>query len=474
MTPRSLQVLLVAGDDGAADRLAALLGACSRPAMEVTRAASVDEASLIAGSRDVDVVVIDARLVPDLDRGMLRLPSILLGVPVVLSVDEAWTGPPPEGVADYLVPDRDPAHVVERLLTLASQRHAMLRTLREAESQLRAIVEGISDGVMILGERDEVLYANPAVESILQIPLAAILGAPSPIAVRDESASVIEHDDGAGPTRILRVSSIPILWERRQARLATFQDITAERAIQDSLRRARDEAERVAGLKTSFLANMSHELRMPLASMVGFAQIIHEGSDNKEHREFAGSIIESGNRLLETITSILDLTRLDADAVSTETRPVSVAAIAREAVGMLSALASRKDLKLEVAEPRLDDTVNTDPSILRRILANLIGNAIKFTDRGGVTVRVEADDAFVRTHVTDTGRGISAEFVPRLFDEFTQESSGFGRSHEGSGLGLAITRRLCDVIGAEIGVESTPGEGSTFTVTIPHHSAWTN
>jgi len=244
--------------------------------------------------------------------------------------------------------------------------------------------------------------------------------------------------------------------------------------MQDSLRRARDEAERIAALKTSFLANMSHELRMPLASMIGYAQIILESSEQSEQGEFAQSIVESGNRLLETITSILDLARLDAEAVKTEVRPLSVTAMAREAVGMLSSLASRKGLELRIEEPDKDDTVNSDPSALRRILANLIGNAIKFTDQGSVTVRVESDRDVVRTTVADTGKGIGEEFLPRLFDEFAQESTGIGRSHEGSGLGLAIARRLCDLIGADITVESSPGAGSTFTLTIPHERTWTD
>ena len=141
---------------------------------------------------------------------------------------------------------------------------------------------------------------------------------------------------------------------------------------------------------------------------------------------------------------------------------------------MLSALAARKKLTVDVVAAGEDDTVHTDPSVLRRILANLVGNAIKFTDEGSVTVRVESDPSFVRVHVSDTGRGIAPEFIPRLFDEFSQESSGIGRSHEGSGLGLAITRRLCDMIGAEIAVESTPGEGSTFSLVIPHEGAWSN
>ncbi|NNE70966.1 MAG: HAMP domain-containing histidine kinase, partial [Rhodothermales bacterium] len=266
----------------------------------------------------------------------------------------------------------------------------------------------------------------------------------------------------------LEVHEKPIAWEGREATLVMFRDVTAQMALEDNLRRSKEEALRVANLKTAFLANMSHELRMPLASIIGYAQLIQEGLGDHEFTEFTGSIISGGNRLLETINSVLDLTRLDADAIEAQSRPVEASAVAREAVGMLQALATRKNLTVEVQDADEDDTVFADPTILRRILNNLIGNAIKFTESGSVRILIEADEQIVRLHVIDTGVGIDEAFIPQLFEEFTQESSGFDRSHEGSGLGLAITKRLCRLIGGRIDVESIKGNGSTFTVTLPH------
>jgi signal transduction histidine kinase len=364
--------------------------------------------------------------------------------------------------------------VLERLLHYASQRYETLRSIREAESRLRSIVEAISDGVLIVDDGGTVLFANPAAETVLMRPLSEILGAGIGFDLPDPSPSVVDlYSHRHDPIR-LHVHVGELMWERRPARLVTLRDVTTQVAIEDNLKRARDDAERVANLKTAFLANMSHELRMPLASIIGFAQIIRDGLGDHEFQEFAENIIQSGNRLLETITSVLDLTRLDANAVQSHARPVSVASVAREAVGMLAALATRKGLPVDIEPGEADDTIHADPAVLRRILNNLIGNAIKFTDSGSVTVKIEADSSFVRIHVIDTGTGISPEFIPQLFDEFTQESSGYDRSHEGSGLGLAITRRLCALIGAEIGVESRRGEGSTFTVVVPHADAWTD
>lgn len=473
-----LDILLVSPDDDVTSRLVDRLSQCSRPAVGVTRASSLERASAAASAADFDVAILDIGLAPGAGRGFLMLPTVLHTLPIVLSVPEAdetiMRRSLPEGVADYIRRDSDSPHVLERLLLYASQRYETLRSIREAESRLRSIVEAISDGVLIVDDGGIVLFANPAAETVLMRPLFEILGAGIGFDLPDPSPSVVDlYSHRHDPIR-LHVHVGELMWESRPARLVTLRDVTTQVAIEDNLKRARDDAERVANLKTAFLANMSHELRMPLASIIGFAQIIRDGLGDHEFQEFAENIIQSGNRLLETITSVLDLTRLDANAVQSHARPVSVASVAREAVGMLASLATRKGLPVRIEPSDLDDTIHADPAVLRRILNNLIGNAIKFTDSGSVTVRIEADSSFVRIHVIDTGTGISPEFIPQLFDEFTQESSGYDRSHEGSGLGLAITRRLCALIGAEIGVESRRGEGSTFTVVVPHADAWTD
>lgn len=473
-----LDILLVAPKNPQADGFAQRLAQCTRPRLDVTRATTMDHATSLAAAGQYDLALLDFSLVPDALRGFLLLPTALHALPIVLSVpDDAEAELRrvlPEGVLDYVRRDSDHAHVLERLLHYASQRSETLRSLREAEARLRGIVETISEGVLIVDDGGAVLYANPAAETVLARPLVEILGAPTGFLLPDSSPDVVEVFGSRHEPARLHVTVGSMTWEGRPARLVTLRDVTAQMETEENLRRSRDEAQRTAGLKTAFLANMSHELRMPLASIIGFAQILRDGLEDHEFREFADSIITSGNRLLETITSVLDLTRLDANAVQAQARPVSVASVAREAVGMLAALASRKGLPVEIETAEGDDTVHADPAVLRRILNNLVGNAIKFTEKGSVRVRIEPDGSFVRLHVVDTGIGISEAFLPQLFDEFTQESSGYDRSHEGSGLGLAITRRLCALIGAEIGVESRLGGGSTFTVVIPHAQAWTD
>ncbi|HYE96915.1 MAG TPA: PAS domain-containing sensor histidine kinase [Rubricoccaceae bacterium] len=252
-------------------------------------------------------------------------------------------------------------------------------------------------------------------------------------------------------------------FERQAAMHAAW--IEAE-AAREEAERARAEAEEMARLKSAFLANMSHEIRTPLTAIIGFAQVLAEEVD-AEHADLVGPIESGGRRLLDTLNSVLDLARLRADRVILCPERVDVAEEAHEVATMLRVRAQEKGLALTVHGPPCGVYARADRSALQRVLSNLVSNAVKFTDAGRIVVGVEAGAGEVRLRVRDTGRGISAEFLPVLFEEFRQESTGLNRSHEGSGLGLAITKGLVDLMGGTIAVESREGEGSVFTVTLP-------
>ncbi len=472
MIAERLHILLAAPNDKSISSLLKRLERCENPAVDCTLVSSVSEATSKATAVPFDLLILDRRLAQGIERGLIPLSPSLLALPIVICLDPEADSEVarnlPDGVMDYVSRQGHDAHALERILFYASRRYAALRSLQDAEAQLRSIVEGISDGIVIVDPDRLILFANPGAEAILHKQLHELLGARLGFALPEQDRALIEVLSHRHDALQLEVRIEDIRWEERPATLVTFRDVTAQTALEDNLRRSAEDAARVANLKTAFLANMSHELRMPLASIIGFAQLIRDGLEDDEFHEFAESIIQGGNRLLETITSVLDLTRLDADAIQAQSRLVETSAVVREAVGMLGALATRKNLPVEMVPAEDDDTVFADPTILRRILNNLIGNAIKFTDSGSVRVIIEADDEIVRIHVKDTGCGIDPDFLPQLFEEFTQESSGFDRSYEGSGLGLAITKRLCRLIGGRIDVESEKGVGSTFTVTIPH------
>ncbi len=219
--------------------------------------------------------------------------------------------------------------------------------------------------------------------------------------------------------------------------------------------------------KETILSTTTHELRTPLSAILGFASVIKEETDNPLHKEFLEHIEESGHRLLATINDILDLARLRSGSMVVRRVPVEVTETVQKVYKLLEPLARKKGLDFRLELPPESLRVFGDPSAVERVLTNLVGNAIKFTPEGAVVISVTADEKQVRIAVRDTGVGISEEFLPHIFDEFRQESSGTEREFEGSGLGLAIAARLVKLMEGEIEVVSTKGQGSTFTLVLP-------
>ncbi len=180
-------------------------------------------------------------------------------------------------------------------------------------------------------------------------------------------------------------------------------------------------------------------------------------------------IVEGGNKLLETINSILELTRLDAQSVEMRNQLLSLSESATAAVNGLRPLLDEKDLTVEITKDGVD-TITADPLVIRRIFNNLIGNAIKFTNEGSIIIKLVGSGQDVVCDIVDTGIGIEEEFIPHVFDEFAQESTGRGRTHGGTGLGLAITKRLITAMSGSIDVESEKGKGTTFRIVFPRRT----
>ncbi|NBB87518.1 MAG: hypothetical protein GVY12_15030 [Bacteroidetes bacterium] len=251
----------------------------------------------------------------------------------------------------------------------------------------------------------------------------------------------------------------------RQARELARERVVNERLQQANrrLQQANEGLKQANKLKDEFLANTSHELRTPLTAILGFTSVLQEETD--DHRsEFLELIEMNGQRLLNTVNSLLDIAKLRAGMVDMEREPVAMRAVSERIARMLQPLAEQKGLAMRVLPDADDAEAFVDRRYLEQILFNLVGNAIKFTTEGCVEVDVVAQARTVMLRVSDTGVGIDEAFLPHLFEEFKQESSGLDRSHEGSGLGLSITARLVDMMEGTIEVESEKGEGTTFTV----------
>ncbi len=465
------RILIIARSDGDAEWLVLLLSGLKEQGFEIGSVATPEQFLGSDSLQKSDVIVIDVSV--DAEWSDLLLHDLTIqqsSTPVILTVEKQnasdMSSVVRRGAQDFIIKDSDTPEVVLRILLHATDRSHILRATQEAEERVRAIIENISDGILIVDEADTILYANPACEDLLNKPLIELLGAPLDIEIPESSQAVVEIEYSPEYSIIASLRWVPIRWEGRNVRLYTIRDISAEHEVREQLKRTKEEAERLAALKASFLANMSHELRMPLASIIGFAQLIEEGVENPDFKEFSGMIVESGNRLLETINSVLELTRLDAESFAIRQKNLSLAVEIRDVVNGLKPLLDEKMIPVKIVSDD-DGWIRADPVVIQRIFTNIIGNAIKFTDEGEITVTISSGSQMITCAVSDTGIGIDPDFLPNVFDEFAQESMGRGRAHEGSGLGMAITRRLIQSMGGSIEVTSEKGKGSTFSVRFP-------
>ena len=263
--------------------------------------------------------------------------------------------------------------------------------------------------------------------------------------------------------------------------VGVFTDITELKAreaqlgeLVDRLADARDQATQATVAKSSFLANMSHELRTPLNAVIGLAEMLAEDAADQaleEFREPLDRILRAGRHLLALINDVLDLSKIEAGRLDLHDEEVDLAGLVADAVGAAQPLAARNDNRLLVERPADLGAIWADTTRLRQIILNLLSNACKFTKAGTVTLAVAREPAaegdWIRFRVSDTGIGMTAEQLGRLFQEFMQADSSTTRKYGGTGLGLAISQRLAALMGGAITVESEPGVGTSFTVRLP-------
>ena len=283
---------------------------------------------------------------------------------------------------------------------------------------------------------------------------------------RATAVETLEYDRYGHPRRFSN-NVVGIIDNGHMVRVWGSQtDITQRKRYEQSLIDAREQALELARLKSTFLAQMSHEIRTPLTAMIGFADILADEAP-EQHRELAGLIRQSGQRLIQTLKSVLDLTRLEGEPLEFAAERFDVVELAQQVLDLFRLQAQQRGLDLTLETPPTPVIVWLDAGALSRILTNLVSNAMKFTPEGQVTVIIEEQEQALEIRVEDTGVGISEDFLPRIFAAFRQEAGGLAPDEEGSGLGLAITERLVALLGGAIDVESKKGQGSVFTVRLP-------
>jgi signal transduction histidine kinase len=255
------------------------------------------------------------------------------------------------------------------------------------------------------------------------------------------------------------------------AAFAAEQALVAERtAALAEVHAARQAADAANQAKSAFLANMSHELRTPLNSIIGFANVLLKNKGGRFQEPdllYLTRVRDNGQHLLSLINQVLDLSKIEAGRMEAEITSVALDVLVRETLAQLEGQV-RREVQLRAELPEKLTHLSTDAGKLKQVIINLVGNALKFTARGSVTVRVRADsDGTPRAiEVADTGPGIPADRLEAIFEAFTQADSGTARQYGGTGLGLTITRSICHLLGYSVEVESRVGEGSVFRVVL--------
>ncbi len=365
--------------------------------------------------------------------------------------------------------------------------------LAAARATIQIAVENIGQGLIMVDASGNIAVLNRRATELLDIPAQFGPGSrfADLVAWQRRAGEFGTGTDEALRQQIYRARrpdrTLPEVYKRQRpngtwleirtiqlpdgASVRTFRDITDWEEAQAALVAARDAAEAAVRARAQFLAVMSHEIRTPLNGILGIAELLQDSAHDPEQARFVAVIRQSGQHLLDLLNDILDFSKIDQHAIELESLPFDPAQVLHDAMALVEPRAAEQGLALECAiAPGLPPRVMGDAHRLRQVLLNLLGNAVKFTRQGGVTVRLDAADEGdawrLRFAVRDTGIGMSAEVLPRLFQEFTQMDGTITRRFGGSGLGLAISRRLVEAMGGAIDAESAPGQGSEFRFTI--------
>ncbi len=366
------------------------------------------------------------------------------------------------------------------------------RLLNVAPIARDAVIESMQDGMLVLDSQSQIVDLNPAMERIIGVSHSRAVGQPID-QVFKAWGSLIEHSLPATPqveivvgerdkqrSYELNISALDDRRGNRIGQLVVFRDITERKLMEDSLRQAKawaeersHAAETANRAKSQFLADMSHELRTPFTAILGFARLLcHDRSLTEEQHENIAIIARSGERLLSLINDILDMSKIEMGRMTLNEANFDLLAMLADLKDLFSPYAAEKGLSIEFnIAPDVPSYVYLDGGKLHQVMVNLLGNAVKFSETGGITAQVASEmqseqECVLHIQVQDTGPGIEVEEQELLFEAFSQTGVGRQSKAGGAGLGLAISKRFCQMMGGDIAVRSTVGQGSTFAFNV--------
>src|SRR5579872_4833731 len=353
--------------------------------------------------------------------------------------------------------------------------------LQEAEGRARSLFESQGDLIVLRDAKGTITFVNDAYCELARKPRGELIGSRFEFRVLEQGESAIESSGTRIHDQKIETALGPrwIAWREAPVRFdagapaelqCVGRDVTDRTETERALSEARDQADAANRAKSRFLAMASHEIRTPLNGILGMSGLLLETPLTPEQMTYAKAVKTSGDALLALIEELLDYSKIEAGKIDLESRPFALAALIEDVTELLAPRAQAR--KIEIAayvDERLPAHVIGDAARLRQVLLNLAGNAIKFTSSGGVALIVEPgiwpnEISFL---VRDTGIGIAPEAQARIFREFEQADERIARSYGGTGLGLSISERIVKRMGGRITLESKPGEGSTFEVSVP-------
>ena len=386
----------------------------------------------------------------------------------------------------YTRRDVELLEAVAALAATALKKIRVIEELRESEERFRSITEAADDAIVSADADGNILTWNPAAERTFGYTAAEIRGRPLTTIMPERSQdSAVRAEDEGSASRTIELDAVrkdgqtvPVelsisTWEQDRVRQygAIMRDVTERRRVDAALRERKEAAEAASRAKSEFLANMSHEIRTPMNGVLGMLELALETGLTAEQRDYLNVAHRSAESLLGVINDVLDFSKVEAGKLDLEAAPFQLADGLGDTVGVLAPRAQSKGLELALRiAPDVPDALVGDVGRLRQVVVNLVGNAIKFTERGEVVVRVdvaERADREVELHfaVSDTGIGIPREKQAAIFEAFQQADTSTTRVYGGTGLGLTISSRLVELMGGRIWVVSREGQGSTFHFT---------